>query len=102
MTAKRSNIIIETFDWRGILVQATYEANWLGNHHPAHLQLETLEPARAPLPITATGYLSHFVDRDMIEEAGGPTDYALAWLDHASHSRGWAQIESRARQYSLF
>jgi hypothetical protein len=101
MTTQRSNVIIETFDWRGILVQATYEPKWMGTDYTAHLQIETIEPARAPLPITETGYLSHFVGRDAIEEAGSPTDYALAWLDHASHSRGWAQLESRARQYSL-
>ena len=58
---------IETFttDWLGITLSVSYEASWLGSVRPAdraiaHLQVESVNPERAPLPITDTGYRSHF------------------------------------------
>lgn len=61
-----------------------------------------MAPERAPLPITETGYKSHFCDRREIEAAGGPVAYALAWLDMAADSKTWREACAARRQLSLF
>jgi hypothetical protein len=107
MTPER-DIATDTFTWRGITIQVEYEADWLGAaargsfHATAHLQLRTLCPERAQLPVTETGYRSHFLPMGEVEAAGGPVAYALAWLDYMAQSREWRRIEQESRQLSLF
>lgn len=84
-------------EWRGITVSVTLEKQTFVDH----LQVETLDPLRAPLPITATGYRSHFIPKDMIEHSGGPEDFVLAWLDSAARDRRWIVQEDDIRQYAL-
>jgi orotate phosphoribosyltransferase len=54
------------------------------------------------LPITETGYLSHFVAADAIDEAGGPVAYVVAWLDRAAQDKEWKSRIEAQRQLSLF
>lgn len=95
--------IIETCEitWSGIVIRISYEPNWLSmtDYLTAHLQLESIAPERAKLPVTETGYRSHFTTRDVIEEAGGPVAFTLAWLDAAALSPDWARS---GRQLGLF
>jgi hypothetical protein len=101
---------IETFtvDWRGIALSVTYEANWLNicttqwDMARAHLQIRSVGPERARLPITETGYRSHFLDSDEIAVAGGPVAYVIAWLDQAADNQVWREYEASIRQGSLF
>ena len=108
MSSDRS-IVTETFDWRGITVQVEYEADWLGAAArgskliaSAHLQLRSIVPERAPLPVTETGYRSHFLAMGVVEAADGPVAYATAWLDAAASSPAWRDYEQASRQLSLF
>ena len=100
MTSTQRNIIVETLDWRGILIEVRYEPEWLGNLS-AHLAIKALDPSRVPLPITETGYRSHFTDREIVEDADGPSAYVLAWLERASTKQWKIQAEA-SRQYALF
>jgi hypothetical protein len=93
---------VETLDWRGMLVQVSYNPNWSGMSLIAHLEIETQEPVRAPLPMTETGYRSHFIGQGIVEEAGGPAAYVWAWLEDAAKHKGWAIIDAEARQLALF
>lgn len=43
----------------------------------------------AQIPITETGYRSHFLPDGNVEEHGGPEAYVLAWLDHEADSAAW-------------
>jgi hypothetical protein len=49
------------------------QIEWLGmppsEHHPTRLQIEAVQPPRELLPITETGYKSHFVAIEVIEAA---------------------------------
>ena len=94
--------IIETIDWRGTLIQIGYNADYSGLCDIAHIEVETQEPVRAPLPITETGYRSHFLDRGIVEEIGGPSAYVLAWLEQEAKSKRWAFMEAESRQLALF
>ena len=66
-----------------------------------HLELRTIVPAKAPLPITETGYLSHFVHAEAIAEYESTAAYVLAWLDHEAQKPESQQREIEARQYAL-
>jgi hypothetical protein len=101
-------IIVTTFDWQGITVEVTYEPNWLNVSNPdcdlpyAHLEIRTVAPERAPLPITETGYKSHFLHPYEIEEFGGPVAYAEAWLNEMAKAQEWLDYQTSSRQLSLF
>lgn len=91
--------------WRGITIEVRYEAAWLGSTGPystAHLEVAALAPERAPLPITETGYRSHFANREGIGEVGGPVEFVTAWLDHSATKTRWKEQEESARQLTLF
>ena len=63
---------IETFrtDWNGIAIEIRWEPNWLNltssGYDTAHLEIKSIAPDRAPLPITETGYRSHFTSPETV------------------------------------
>ena len=97
MTSTLRTITSGTLEWRGILVYISLERQ----SYVDHLQIETLEPARAPLPITETGYRSHFVGKNTIPDGVDPAAYVEAWLNEAAKSRSWGHLEINVRQYDL-
>ena len=101
MTATSHETIVETFDWHGILIDVSYEPAGFGGHPTAHLTVETRDPPRTPLPITETGHRSHFMDHEIVERAGGPAAYVLAWLERTT-TRRWRTEAGSPRQYCLF
>lgn len=60
-----------------------------------HLEIEA--DNRQPLPITETGYRSHFLDPGIIDSCGGALALVSQWLDDAAAAGGW-----RGRQLALF
>jgi hypothetical protein len=97
-------VVIERLLWRGVAVSVSYEADWLrsaarGSPYPAsHLEIRS----PVPLPITETGYLSHFVTPGVVEEGGGPTAFVQAWLDEAASDPKYRQAEEKRWQLDLF
>ncbi|MCF8710247.1 hypothetical protein [Rhizorhapis sp. SPR117] len=94
-----------TIVWRGVTIEIRYEERWLGTEGPfstAHLELHVLSPDKAPLPVTDTGYRSHFIAASVIAEAGGPVAFVQAWLDHEAETKAWKEKEAAARQMTLF
>ena len=90
-------ITTSILDWRGILIRVTLERQ----RYADHLQVETLEPQRAPLPITETGYRSSFLPKGSIPTSEDPAAHVEAWLDQTAKARGWSHLEMRVRQYAL-
>lgn len=101
---------IETvqIEWQGILIEVRYAPNWLGSSEDgdpcsvAHLELESLRPERAPLPVTGTGYRSHFTSRAEVEAYGGAASFVQQWLDLDAKSPAWKAQSVPSRQMSLF
>ncbi|GHF70160.1 hypothetical protein [Seohaeicola zhoushanensis] len=94
-------------DWRGIMIEIRYAPNWMDlsevyGYQLAHLEVESIEPARAVLPITETGYRSHFIADADIHAAGGPVAFMLDAIEQAASHPAWKRQEDAARQYSLF
>ena len=67
-----------------------------------HLVVQSLEPENAPLPITGTGYRSHFITPGTVDAYGGPVAAARKLLDEAAASIEWQQYLAASRQGSLF
>lgn len=94
-------------DWNGIMIDVQYCRSWLDCYEEiygyplAHLMIEAIDPERAPLPITKTGFRSHFTRPDEIDTAGGPVAFVRAVLDEAAKEPAWQEREVAARQMSL-
>lgn len=97
MTAISRTITTSILDWRGILIRITYEKQRFADH----LTVETLEPQRAPLPITETGYRSSFLPKGSIPASDDPATHVEAWLDQAAKARSWGHLDMQVRQYAL-
>lgn len=94
-----------TAHWRGVALRIQWEPRFLNTNalaQPGHLQIESTEPCRAPLPITETGYLSWFTSPTLVQENGGPAAFVLQWLDAEASGPAWAQAQSDRQQLSLF
>lgn len=59
--------------WRGVAIEVRHCADWspsfreIYGHPLAHLEIEAVDPARVPLPVTETGYRSLFTASAVIE-----------------------------------
>lgn len=98
---------IETFEatWNGVQLEISWEPNWLGLEDryelaAAHLQVRSSD--REPLPITGTGYRSHFTSQSAVQVAGGPVEYVLAWLAAEADTPEWQRKAAAAQQLTLF
>jgi hypothetical protein len=94
---------IETFEhsWREHQITIRFERKFLGTSLiTAHLQIESAD--RTPLPITETGYKSHFMSAETIDAEGGPVAYVQAWLEDAAKSADWLEAEIARAQLTLF
>ncbi|WP_299792319.1 hypothetical protein [uncultured Marivita sp.] len=79
--------------WRGIQIEITFAPEAFGMVD--HIELRT--ESRAPLPVTETGYRSHFTHKGTVTGYGGAVAIVTAWLDHEAVRTGW-----RGAQLSLF
>lgn len=89
------------FTWRGIEIEARYTPlQW---KVIAHLEIESIAPEHAPLPITETGYRSHFHQPGTVEASGGDVvAQVIAWLDEEAENSEWKRHFESCRQFSLF
>jgi hypothetical protein len=89
-----------TMDWQGITLSVSYHPSYfgIGVHH---LELRVIAPENAIIPVTETGYRSHFFNDD-VEQYGGPLGYVRTWLDEAAQSAAWQHHVEAARQLKLF
>ncbi len=87
--------------WRGIDIELTYlPCRWgvIG-----HLEIRSIVPPRAPLPITETGYKSHFHECSTVEANGGDVVALVkAWLDDEAAKPEWRRYEHASKQGELF
>lgn len=86
--------------WDGIAVEVSYRENYHRDIGLAHIELR-VEKGRI-IPITETGYRSHFLHTCVVDEYGGPEAYVRAWLDNEAQSPEWNKRKDAARQMSFF
>lgn len=90
------------FTWQGIEIEVVYTPR-KGGGIIAHLDIRSVKPERAPLPITSTGYLSHFHELGTIEARGGDVvGQLMAWLDEEAANPEWQAHQEADKQGTLF
>lgn len=105
--ANRKAVETHQLDWRGYRLEVRYCPSWSPSYEEiygecmAHLELMSLEEPRLPLPVTETGYRSHFTPAKFIDDEGGPIAFVQSWLDDAAKSPKWKELEAASRQMSL-
>jgi len=89
------------FAWRGIEIEVIYTPRkWTVIDH---LEIRSVLPEGARLPITSTGYRSHFMQPGTIEAHGGDVAaQVLAWLDEEAAKPDWLAYVEATRQGELF
>lgn len=89
--------------WQGIDIEAVYVPKASGGAI-AHLTLTSVNPERAPLPVTETGYRSHFHPVGTIEAEfnGDVVRCVTEWLNAESKSKDWKRHQESQRQPDLF
>jgi len=104
----KPNIQTHTLTWQGIALEIRYIKSWSASfektygHALAHLEIRTISEAQRALPITETGYRSHFIAADEIEALGGPIGYVQAWLDESANDPAWKNSDAENGQMALF
>lgn len=84
--------------WRGIQINATYKSRDIMGF--AHLELRV--PDKRKIPVTDTGYRSHFHPPGQVEAAGGVEAFVTQWLDLEASTAKWKATEQKDRQLDLF
>ena len=79
-------------------IRITHSRDYLGQGQD-HIEVESMMPKKAPLPITETGYRSQFVQPLGLVNDGGPVVFVTAWLDREAKCKDWkkAAISSSTR-----
>ncbi|HWJ88726.1 MAG TPA: hypothetical protein VNS12_11690 [Pelagibacterium sp.] len=72
--------------WRGIQIEITFTPEKLGMIEHIELHAEN----RLALPVTETGYCSHFIPIGSVAQEGGPVAYVTAWLDFEAERTRWS------------
>ncbi len=86
-------------DWGGINITVRYVRKWL---HMDIAHMEFISDGRVPMPVSMSGYRSHFVPDSLIQSEGGPRTYALHLMDVEADFCGWYDNPCAAAQLSLF
>lgn len=94
-------IMDHTIQWQGMAVSIRHVANWSGTGFD-HIEVRSITPERAPLPITETGYRSHFLHGEDLASHGGAVAFVTQWLDHEARGAAWKEHLRSAAQLSLF
>lgn len=98
---KTINVILH---WQEIEIEITYKPQWSKSPKVSHLELCSITPERAPLPVTETGYRSHFFYSEEIHSEAEIKRMVTDWLDEEAQSREWKayQAEMKNQQLILF
>lgn len=94
-------------DWRDaassttVRIRITHSRDYLGMGQD-HIEVASIAPKKAALPITETGYRSHFLSPLELINAGGAVTFVTAWLDRETKSKDWQKRQAIRSQGDLF
>jgi hypothetical protein len=71
--------------------------NWFNTGYH-HIELR----GNQPLPVTTTGYRSHFIPMDQFEAFASLEQLVRLWLDDAAKSKEWMKAQEERRQLKVF
>lgn len=83
--------------WQGIDIVVRHTPDYFRGMDHIEVESENL----AVLPITETGYRSHFMRSEEVKTCGGPVSFVRQWLDEEGKTKQWLNYVEISRQYSL-
>ena len=83
--------------WEEIAIEFTFTAQSFGGPFD-HIELKCKEQ----LPVTETGYRSHFIHPKELALFESPEAFVREWLDEAAKSSEWKLYKANSRQGELF
>lgn len=86
---------------KSITLRITHSRDYLGQGQD-HIEVESVEPKKAALPISETGYRSHFIAPLELMNDGGPVTFVTAWLDREAKGKDWQRRVAKRQQGDLF
>ena len=89
--------ILHQIEWQGIAITISHRKAWPINSFD-HIELK----ADQRLPMTETGYRSHYMPNEALSEYDGVIDFVTQWLEATCQSKEWKRHEESLRQPSLF
>lgn len=95
-----------TIEWRKVAITVRHCKDWSKGHFNINgtrmTHTEIINIDNDPLPITSTGYKSHFMDSTHLDNYDGILDYVTQWLDHEAQSKQWKAYVVDKSQLKLF
>jgi len=95
--------------WQGINIEISCcEPSYMKSHRDIygyvmlHIEVKSISPEKAPLPITETGYKSIFIAQPDLAGKGGALKYVTSYLDEKAKSKKWRNCQKNSRQFNLF
>ena len=83
--------------WEGIPFDLSYtQPAYCAPFH--HIEIRAAER----LPVTETGYRSHFIAPAELALWDSPEAFVLDWLNHWAKQPSWREYRQQSRQLSLF
>jgi len=105
-TPERAEYFVYAPTWEGILLEIRHCPCWFSMPEDdlitQHIEIRSQD--KRLLPITETGYRSHFMNGDeaLAEFDNDPVAFVLWWLDEAAKDPLWKRKAEDDRQGSLF
>lgn len=84
-----------------ITIRITHARDYLSSGSD-HIEVESVAPKKAPMPITETGYRSHFIPALDLINAGGPVTVVTNWLAQEAKGKAWSKAATQKAQGDLF
>lgn len=84
-------------EWCGISVEINHASDWPG-HGFQHIELRAAER----LPVTETGYRSHYIHNDEIALFESDEAFVIEWLDEYAKDPKWLRHVEASKQLNLF
>lgn len=94
-----------TLIWQEITIDITHNDCWSDipelDHYLQHIAIKRRDDGK--LPMTETGYRSHFMyGKDALEPYGDAISLVEAWLNEAGQSSRWKAYVASQKQLTLF
>lgn len=84
-----------------VKIRITHSRDYLASGTD-HIEIESIAPKKASLPMTETGYRSHFMPPLDLMNAGGPVTFVTAWLEQEAKGMAWTKAVTAKAQGDLF
>jgi len=95
--------------WQGVDIEITCDVpNYISSYRKIygyemhHIEVRSISPENAPLPITETGYRSIFITEPELSANGGVLKYMTNYIEQEAKSKKWIAQQEKSRQFTLF